>query len=359
MKGKIVLEDGSIFYGDLIAPVIECGEVVFNTSMSGYQEIITDPSYAKQTIVMSYPLIGNYGVSINESESIKPALAGLVIDQLYEGPLARVDQIPLKDFLIQNKVPTLINVDCRALTLHIRDEGSLKGVICSINEDQSVIEKHLRSYDASQVSREHSTRNIIPSSPENFKYTIGIIDYGMKKSIKESIEKFDAKTIIFPQDISYEELIKYNLDGIVLSNGPGNPEDAHQSFELVKNIQGNIPILGICLGHQILALTNGARTTKMKFGHRGANHSVINLNNEKSFVTAQNHSYCIDEESLKGLNIKTSYLNVNDKTIEGISHNDGHFISVQFHPEANSGPLDTHNVFEDFFELVRRHNEAN
>jgi carbamoyl-phosphate synthase small subunit len=351
MKGKLVLESGEEFEGSLLNDKCTVGEVVFNTSMSGYQEIFTDPSYANQIVVMTYPLIGNYGVIENQSESLKPVIKGVILNELYDGPIHPKANMSLRDFLIKHNIPTLMNVDCRRLTKQIRDKGSTKAIIK--NEYTFLELKDIFNSFSVKDSIKKTTiaENQVASISE--KPHIAIIDYGCKKSIKEELERGNARVSILPNTIDFSELEKMDIDGVLLSNGPGDPMCAQGSFNLIRQIQETYPTFGICLGHQILALVNGAKTYKMKFGHRGANHSVIDLKNNRVYTSSQNHSYAVHNDSLKETKMIKRFVNINDKSVEGLEHESLPVFSVQFHPEANSGPEDTNYLFKEFLASVK------
>ncbi|MCT4642851.1 MAG: glutamine-hydrolyzing carbamoyl-phosphate synthase small subunit, partial [Bacteriovoracaceae bacterium] len=278
-------------------------------------------------------------------------VSGIIIGELYDGPIHPKATESLKEFLIRQNVPTITGVDCRAITRHIRSKGSLKAIITNKELTDSQMESFFCSYLDEDVIKRVQKNTTINDNQNDLH--IALIDYGAKKSIKDYLEKNGATVSIVSNNISKEEFDSYKFDGAVLSNGPGDPQKAKDSFELINHVQTKYPTFGICLGHQILGLVNGAKTYKMKFGHRGSNHSVKDLMSGKVYLSSQNHSYAIDNESLKGTKLEPTFLNINDNTIEGFKHKNFPVFSVQFHPEANSGPNDTSFLFNTFLDSVR------
>lgn len=352
MKGKLILIDGTVFKGDFLFPVEDfVGEVVFNTSMSGYQEVFTDPSYAGQIIAMTYPQIGNYGVFKNQSESNNFPLKGIIIHELYKGPVHPKAEMSLETFLRVNKIPTMENVDTRSLTKHIRSFGTLPGIFTNKDLSKNETERLFTHFSIKNVVQENSTRSKLKSNNQGSSNLV-LIDFGYKKSIYQELIKRHASVTIVPFNTSFEAIKDLNPDGIVLSNGPGNPQDLTEILPTIKKLINHYPTFGICLGHQLIALAEGASTFKMNFGHRGGNHSVKDAKTGKVFLSSQNHSYAVDEKTLSHTYLRPRFINVNDKSIEGLEHISKPVLSVQFHPEANAGPEDSSYLFDEFFELM-------
>jgi len=350
-KGYLLLEDGTIFDGELIGGQ-ECiaGEVVFNTSMVGYEQVISDPSYAGQIIVMTYPLIGNYGVKTNNLESNKLWLRGLIVRNLCpdSGSSHYQNEQGLESFLIEHRIPCITGVDTRKLTRHIRNKGTMGGIITSELDDTDRLQQ-LACYGLNPPAEGfvmQVTRNDITKVGTG-KMRAVLMDFGTKKSIVSQLEKL-CKVIIVPADSSFHTIMELNPDILVLSNGPGDPEKCQYAVNTVKKLLGKIPMFGICLGHQIIALALGAKTYKLTFGHRGGNHPVKDLRSGRVYMTSQNHGYSVDASSLKDSGAQVIFNNINDNTVEGLYHEDLSIMSVQFHPEAAPGPRDTMNLLNEF-----------
>ena len=355
-KAILFLEDGLFFKGKSLGSLGETsGEVCFNTGMTGYQEILTDPSYAKQMIVMCSPHIGNYGTNESDVESSNIYASGFIIKNESLSPSNWRSSSSLEEFLKSNKVVGIQDIDTRALTIHIRNNGSMKGIISTNDFDIDSLAKKtkdIRSMEgldlAKEVSRKEKTTLC---SVDNPKYKIAAIDYGMKSNIYDILLEKNAEVTIFPASVTAEEVLKYNPDGIFLSNGPGDPSAVSYGIEAVKKLLGTKPIFGICLGHQILALALEAKTFKMKFGHRGINQPVKNLKTNKIEITSQNHGFAVSNDSLAS-NIIVTHTHLNDNTIAGIECEDMNAYSVQYHPEASPGPHDSRYVFKKFFNMM-------
>jgi len=360
LKGKLILQDGTTFRGQLFggSNATTEGEVVFNTGMTGYQEILTDPSYCRQIVTLTYPLIGNYGTAKQFNQSRKSFVGGLIIGELCETPSSSSMQKTLPEFLTVEKIPCLYDVDTRALTRKIRSAGTMKGVIVSEYTSQNTIDEMM----ALPIRK-----NVVEMVTTPVSYTLDAradspyvvtMDFGIKKNILDALRKLGCKVTVVPAKTSAEEILALNPDGIFLSNGPGDPKDVPNVIREVQKLIGQRPIFGICLGHQILALAMGANTYKLKFGHRGSNQPVKNLETGKVAITAQNHGYAIDAKSLQGLPIKITHVSLNDGTIEGFRHTSLPITSVQYHPEAAPGPNDSVHLFDEFIYNMKKFKEA-
>ena len=355
-KAILFLEDGLFFKGKSLGLLGEAsGEVCFNTGMTGYQEILTDPSYAKQMIVMCSPHIGNYGTNESDVESSNVYASGFIIKNESLSPSNWRSSSSLEEFLKSNKVVGIQDIDTRALTIHIRNNGSMKGIISTNDFDIGSLAKKIKdipSMEGLDLAKEVSRKEKITlCSVDHPKYKIAAIDYGMKSNIYDILLENNAEVTIFPASVTAEEILKYNPDGIFLSNGPGDPSAVSYGIEAVKKLLGKKPIFGICLGHQILALALEAKTFKMKFGHRGINQPVKNLKTNKIEITSQNHGFAVRDDSLAS-NITVTHTHLNDNTIAGIACEDMKAYSVQYHPEASPGPHDSRYVFKKFFNMM-------
>lgn len=355
MKGKLILEDGSVYTGELLDRDTKAvGEVVFTTTMTGYQESLTDPSFCGQILTMTYPRIGNYGTAAKFMQSRKTFVRGFVIGELCDAPNNWQSEESLTVFLQKNKIPCLYNVDTRAVTRHIRSVGAMKGVI---------VPSDLAEREIATLQAEELPRNVVEivTTPEVYTLDtetadaphIVAMDFGVKRSILHNINRIGAKVTVVPAHTSAEEVLALNPDGVFLSNGPGDPTDVPEIVEEVRKLAGKKPIFGICLGHQLLALAFGAKTYKMKFGHRGGNQPVKNLKMGKVHISAQNHGYAVDPASLEGTPLIVTHTNVNDNTIEGLRHTSLPIFSVQYHPEAAPGPDDNMYLFDEFWNLMK------
>ncbi len=359
MKAILALEDGRTFEGDAFGVKGEkCGEVVFNTSITGYQEILTDPSYKGQIVTLTYPLIGNYGVNNEDYESLKPYVEGFVIRELsgiYSNWRAKST---LQELLERHNVIGLQGIDTRALTRHIRTVGAMKAIISTEDMNKgSLVAKAKASPGlvgedmVKEVSCESSYHwQTYSQSP---KYCVVVIDFGIKLNILRMLERVGCKVIIVPAKSTVTKILSYMPDGIFLSNGPGDPQGIPYAIETIKELlQSTIPIFGICLGHQILGLAFGGTTYKLKFGHRGGNQPVKNLETTKVEITAQNHGFAVNIDSITDKGIQLTHINLNDNTVEGMRHQTMPIFSVQYHPEASPGPHDSSYLFNQFAELM-------
>jgi carbamoyl-phosphate synthase small subunit len=331
-------------------------EIVFNTSMQGYQEIITDPSYCDQSIVMTYPLIGNYGINQDDSEAIIPHLKTLIVREYCEEPSNFRSTKSLKDFLTLKKIQGLCHVDTRYLTKIIRKHGTMK---CLISKDKLTQGQREDLFGAELTTDQipKISTKAISHFPCNGGKRVVLIDFGYKKNILESLIKRECDVIVVPWDTDYESIRDFNPSGILLSNGPGDPKSILKVIPTIQKLQEVYPLFAICMGHQIFALANGGDTAKMKFGHRGSNHPVQDLKTKRVFITAQNHGYCVKENSLSESELEASHINLNDKSIEGLKHKTKPAFSVQFHPEANPGPHDTKYLFDQFINLMNEEDQ--
>ncbi len=353
MIGYLILENGEIFEGERIGYTVDTAcEVVFNTSMAGYIETFTDPSYAGQGIVMTYPLIGNYGIIPEDYESDGIYAKAVFIHELAEFESNFRAKLNLDKFLREYKVTGLTNINTRKLTKILRDAGTMRGYVTSnINDIDGIMEK-IKEYEIGNIV-EKVTCKEIKTYGKGKGIKIALMDYGLKHNIVNSLLKRGAEVTIFPANTPAEDILKINPDGIILSNGPGDPETCTTQIKNIQKLYNtDIPILGICLGHQLMGLANGAKTAKLKYGHRGANHPVKDLKEDKVYITSQNHGYYILEESINRDIVEVSHINLNDGTVEGLKYKNKKIFTVQFHPEACPGPQDTAYIFDEFINLV-------
>lgn len=352
---KIVLEDGEEYLGyGFGADKESICEIVFNTSMVGYQEIVSDPSYTYQMVVMTYPLIGNYGITDDDYETMKPTIGGLIVREYNDMPSNFRYTKTLSEYLEENNIPGIYGVDTRKLTRSIRDKGSRKVIITDINTSKEEALDKLKNFEIPKdaVSKV-SCKKKWYSRTANAKYNVVAVDCGIKLNIIRSLNKRGCNVTVVPYNTLSEKIISLKPDGIFLSNGPGDPENVPEVINLVKELKGKYPIFGICLGHQMISLAYGAKTYKMKFGHRGGNHPVKNLETDKIEITSQNHSFAVDEKSLKGTKLTATHINILDNTIEGVENKKDRVFSVQYHPESAPGPQDSSYLFDKFIELIK------
>jgi len=353
---KLYLEDGTVLEGTSFgAEGKTIGEIVFNTGMTGYQEILTDPSYYGQLVVMTYPLIGNYGINYEDFESVKPNLFGFIVKEYAEYPSHWRQKQTLGTFLKENGIVGIAGVDTRMLTKRIREKGTMKALITtdniSLEQALKLLNSPLSNEQVKQVTCKESFT--IPGRGPK----VILIDYGYKQGILRELVERNCEVIVVPYDTPLSEIEKLHPDGVLLSNGPGNPKDLPEAINVIKGIQqNNTPLFGICLGHQLFALANGADTEKLLFGHRGSNHPVKELATNKVFMTSQNHGYTVKDLSIKNSNLQITHLAVNDGTIEGLSHQNIPAFSVQYHPEASPGPQDNSYLFDNFIQLMHNKN---
>ena len=359
MERVLVLEDGTIYRGFAFgSDIFRIGELVFNTSMTGYQEIITDNSYCGQIITMTYPLIGNYGINGDDNESLEPALFGLAVRDYCPEPNNWRSRETLDQYLKQKGIPGIYGIDTRALTLKIREAGTMKAAMAAADADTDTLVSQLRSADYlhDQVKRVSTAR---PFPVPNRGHKVVLMDFGEKLGIIRELSKRNCDLIVVPWNTDAEQIMEYRPDGVMLSNGPGNPADIPEAIDTVRRLLGQVSIFGICLGHQLISLACGARTFKLKFGHRGSNHPVKNLSTGRVEITAQNHGYSVDIGSLAGTGLEVTHESLNDKTCEGVRHQEFPVFSVQYHPEASSGPHDSNYLFDEFIALMDREYAGN
>lgn len=350
-RAEILLENGMVINAEAnLNDKTVIGELVFNTAMTGYQEILTDPSYASQIVVMTYPLIGNYGVEKEFAVSKKIQVAAFIIKENSETPLN--DVMSLSDYLLTNDILCLTNVDTRKITKIIRSTGSINCLITTgkiTDKHRKMLAEYKFPKNVIEFSSEKKTEKFsaIGKKIANF----ALIDYGVKSSIVEQLRLAGADVTVFPYDVTAETILSGNFDAVMLSNGAGNPKDVN--IETVKKLMGKLSIFGICLGHQLAALASGGDTYKLKFGHRGANHPIINLETGKVFISSQNHGFAVDEKSLPPT-AKITHKNVNDDTVEGFCDKSKNIVCVQFHPEATPGPEDAKEIFRKWVKSVSK-----
>lgn len=355
MPGKIALEDGRVFGGISFGAAGEsAGEIVFNTSMAGYQEILTDPSYKGQIVTMTYPLIGNYGVNAADVESKKIYAEGFVVREYSAVASNWRSEEPLGKYLERNRILGIAEVDTRAITRHIRLRGAMKAVISTTDlDDKSLVKKAKAS--AGLVGRD-LVKEVMSGAPYDWcsggKYKVAVIDCGVKYNILRHLEARDCRVRVFPANTDADEIMKWAADGILLSNGPGDPEGVPYVFENVRKFLGKFPVFGICLGHQMLGLALGGRTYKLKFGHHGGNHPVKDMKSGRVSITSQNHGFCVDVDSVRDKGVEITHINLNDGTVEGMESERNKFFSVQFHPEAGPGPNDAEYLFDKFVKMM-------
>ncbi|MEW6381710.1 MAG: glutamine-hydrolyzing carbamoyl-phosphate synthase small subunit [bacterium] len=397
-KGIIVLEDGTVYQGRSFGCAGEqVGEIVFNTGMAGYQEILTDPSYRGQIVVMTYPLIGNYGINHRDQESEKPQVSGFIVKENSPIPNNWRSKSSLSSYLNEHHIIGIEGVDTRAITRHIRVMGAMKAIISTETESipdllarvqaapgmagqdlvQEVTCREVYAYrEGKQDEHELDWHEYLPDRLENNelgnteadcdcpplalpRYQVVAVDCGIKENILRQLTGAGFDVQVVPARFSAEDILSLKPQGVFLSNGPGDPAAVSYVIETVKGLLGRVPIFGICLGHQILGLALGGKTFKLKFGHRGCNHPVKDLTTGKVEITSQNHGFCVDIDSLPSQDVTITHINLNDQTLEGMQHNRWPVFSVQYHPEASPGPHDSHYLFHRFYQMVHaRQNKA-
>jgi carbamoyl-phosphate synthase small subunit len=373
----LVLEDGRTFHGRAFAGEGETlGEVVFNTAMTGYQEVLSDPSYKGQIVAMTYPLIGNYGVNDEDMESLAIQVEGFIVREYMPYPSNWRSQKTLRDFLEEAKILGVEGIDTRALTKHIRTAGAMKGIMATGDRNPEELLEKVRAYPG-LVGRD-LVANVTTPSPYlwqegrkglawkpgmsgadvwpdlKYPYKVVAIDYGIKYNILRHLAGRDCYVVVLPAEAKPADILALQPDGLFLSNGPGDPAAVTYAIETIRALLTELPIFGICLGHQLLGLAMGGTTFKLKFGHRGANQPVKDLRTGKVEITSQNHGFCVDIRSLENKDVELTHINLNDETLEGMRHRKLPVYSVQYHPEASPGPHDATYLFDDFLALMRK-----
>ncbi|RAV20016.1 glutamine-hydrolyzing carbamoyl-phosphate synthase small subunit [Paenibacillus contaminans] len=359
MQARLLLEDGTLFTGKAFGSEGEStGEVVFNTGVTGYQEVLSDPSYCGQIVTMTYPLIGNYGIARDDFESVRPFIHGFVVRQYETVPSNWRAQFTLDHLLKEYGIVGISEIDTRMLTRILRHYGTMKGILTTSNKSIDELKEQLgaSSLMTDQVARV-STKSVFgcPGTKER----VVLVDFGAKSGIVRDLTKRGCDVVVVPQDSTADQIRRLKPDGVLLSNGPGDPKDVPHAANMIKELLGELPIFGICLGHQLFALAGGADTTKLKFGHRGGNHPVKDLVTGRCYITSQNHGYTVLDESIKGTELEVTHINNNDGTIEGLRHKKYPAFSVQYHPEASPGPFDSSYLFDDFIDMIRQHKQQN
>lgn len=353
MKKKLILETGEIFHGTGFGNTeATTGEVVFNTGMTGYQELLTDPSYCDQIVCMTYPLIGNYGINRDDYECIEPSIKGLIVKEVCDFPSNFRAQMSLEEFFTKKGLVGIAGVDTRKLTRILRNQGVVKGRIVDADADETAIIAELKAQNLSTDQIEKvSTKTPFAAPGRGFK--VVLIDFGAKLGIIRELSQRNCDITVVSHDTTAEEILMMAPDGIMLSNGPGDPQDVPHAHQTVRQLLGKVPIFGICMGHQVIGLACGAKTFKLKFGHRGGNHPVLDLRTNKVSITSQNHGYAIDQDSLANTDLEETHIALNDRTNEGVRHKIHPCFSVQYHPEASPGPEDANYLFDDFIHMMK------
>ena len=359
MKAFLILEDGHVFTGRSIGSTREAvSEIVFNTSMTGYLEVLTDPSYAGQAVVMTYPLIGNYGICYEDMESERPWVDGFIVRELSRMPSNFRCEDTIQNFLEKNDIPGICGIDTRALTKILRESGTMNGMITTNeNYDMNEVMKKLKAYSTGDEVSKVTCRekSVLPGAG----YKVALLDLGAKRNIARSLNERGCEVTIYPSFTTAEEIIASNPDGIMLSNGPGDPKACAQVIKEIRKLyETDIPIFAICLGHQLMALATGADTFKLKYGHRGGNHPVKDMETGRVYISSQNHGYAVNPESLDPKVAVPAFTNVNDGTNEGLKYVGKNIFTVQYHPEACPGPQDSSYLFDRFLKMMEEKKNA-
>ena len=371
MQAILALEDGRIFRGKGYGAKGEChGEVVFNTSITGYQEIFTDPSYSGQIVVLTNPEIGNYGTTPEDNESTRPFIEGLIVREFSRVSSNWRSQQVAEEYLEQFKIPVLGDIDTRSLVRHLRDNGVMRGVISTLESDAEKLVAKARSFpkmdgmDLAKVvttkhtyvwetgERSHLPDEIVGVKDEPERFHVVAYDFGIKHNILRKLRGECCKVTVVPAQTHAEDVLALKPDGVFLSNGPGDPEPCTYAVDNIRRLMGRTPIFGICLGHQLTGIALGGKTFKLKFGHHGGNHPVKQLQSGKVEITAHNHNFAVDPDSLAHSEVELTHMDLNDNTLEGMRHRNLPLFTVQYHPEASPGPHDSHYLFKDFVKLM-------
>ena len=353
MKAYLILEDGSMYEGKSVgADKTVVSEIVFNTSMTGYLEVLTDPSYVGQAVVMTYPLIGNYGVCYDDKESMRPWVDAFIVRELSEFASNFRNEDSVQNFLKSNNIPCISGIDTRDLTKRLREYGTMNGmIVCESSFDMAQITQRINEYRVKGVVKKTSTEKIY-TLPGNKKRVV-LMDFGAKKSIAKELQKRGCEVTVVLYDTCAADIINLRPDGIMLSNGPGDPKENTAIIKEIKKLYDtDIPIFAICLGHQLMALATGADTYKLKYGHRGGNHPVKDLETGRTYISSQNHGYAVDESTLDKNVCVPAFINVNDSTNEGLRYINKNIFTVQYHPEASPGPGDSSYLFDKFMKMM-------
>jgi carbamoyl-phosphate synthase small subunit len=353
MKAFLILEDGTVFTGSSIGSTREViSEIVFNTSMTGYLEVLTDPSYAGQAVVMTYPLIGNYGICHEDMESLKPWPDGYIVRELSRIPSNFRSRDTLQHFLHEYNIPGISGIDTRALTKILREKGTMNGMITtndSFDLDEVIL--RMKTYSVTGVVEKATCREkyVLPGGGKK----VALLDLGAKKNIARSLQERGCEVTVYPASTKAEEILSDRPDGIMLSNGPGDPKECVEIIEEIKKLyKSDVPIFAICLGHQLMALATGADTHKLKYGHRGGNHPVKDLETGRVYISSQNHGYVVDVDTINPAVAVPAFINVNDGTNEGLKYTNKNIFTVQYHPEACPGPQDSSYLFDRFIKMM-------
>ena len=356
MKAVLILEDGTRFAGESYGDFKDtAGEIVFNTGMTGYQEILTDPSYCGQIVTMTYPLIGNYGVNSGDYESRHPFVRGFISREHCEIPSNFRCEKTIDEYLKKYEIPGLYGIDTRKLTKILREKGTMRGAVVVAGSD----EVQRANILINEFELRAPVEEVTIDFPEEYKadngngsLKVALFDYGVKNNIIRSLTKRGIDVTVFPSKTDASDVLCGDFDGVMLSNGPGDPKDCIVEIDNIKRMAGEIPIFAICLGHQLTALAMGGDTEKLKYGHRGCNHPVKDLAKDRTYITSQNHGYTVVGESMNKSNMKITHINMNDMTVEGVRYTDMNLFTVQFHPEASPGPMDTAYLFDEFVDMM-------